>query len=173
MIGLERYAPKQADSWSWNLATLAHVAQIVALSEQQFQQEISDTFTPSPEALARNVSIATIKQWHNKNEEQIIVALNKQTGDVMAWAWLARGCYLPYAVEELAEAKIAHIDQAVSTISRTRIMAQILHQWHIWCELNQIPVLVSSTIRADQAGFLRLHQQAGFTIRGSYAFKRI
>ena len=173
MIGLERYAPKDSDTWSWHLATLAQVADMVALSEQQFQHEIANTFTPSPEALARNVSIATIKQWHNKNEEQIIVAANKQDGHVMAWAWLARGCYLPYATEELAEAKIAHIDQAVNTVSRTRIMAQILHQWQIWCELNHIPVLVSSTIRSDQAGFLRLHEQAGFTIRGSYAFKRI
>jgi len=33
-------------------------------------------------------------------------------------------------------------------------------------------VLISSTIRADQAGFLRLHEQAGFTIRGSIAYRK-
>jgi hypothetical protein len=28
-------------------------------------------------------------------------------------------------------------------------------------------------MRADQGGFLRLHERLGYTVRGSYAYKRL
>jgi hypothetical protein len=52
-------------------------------------------------------------------------------------------------------------------------MAQILQQWHMWCITGGIPVLVSTSIREDQAGFMHLHQTAGFVIRGSFAYLKV
>ena len=73
----------------------------------------------------------------------------------------------------MAEAKFAHIDLSLPVVARVRIMAQILQQWVLWCQICGIPVLVSTTIREDQSGFLKLHDQAGFKRRGSFAYLRI
>jgi hypothetical protein len=62
---------------------------------------------------------------------------------------------------------------SLSVRSRIRLVREMIEQWELWCRCSGIGVLVSSTIRQDQTGFLRLHEQAGFTIRGSMAFKRI
>jgi hypothetical protein len=79
---------------------------------------------------------------------------------------------MPYATEECAEGQFCHVDLNLPSIARIRVLAQVLQQWLLFCQIQQIPVLISSTIRADQAGFLRLHEQAGFTIRGSIAYTR-
>ena len=72
----------------------------------------------------------------------------------------------------MAEAKFAHIDLSLPVVTRVRLMAQILQQWVLWCQICGIPVLVSTTIREDQTGFLKLHDQAGFKRRGSFAYLR-
>jgi hypothetical protein len=78
-----------------------------------------------------------------------------------------------YAAEEAAAASFAHMDMRLPLRTRITLMAQILQQWHLWCQVWSIPILISSTIREDQQGFINLHRAAGFAVRGSMAFQRI
>ena len=80
---------------------------------------------------------------------------------------------MPYAHDECAEAAFAHIDLKLPLRTRITLMAQILQQWILWCQICQIPVLVSTTIREDQQGFMRLHDRLGFKRHGSFAYRRI
>jgi hypothetical protein len=91
----------------------------------------------------------------------------------MAYAWLERGKFVAYSREEIAEAKVVHVDLTLPTTTKIRLVAQVLQQWILWTQLHAIPVLVSNTVRQEQKGFLKLHEDFGFTIRGSYAFKRL
>ena len=168
---LEKYRPSQKDTWQWQQAELQDVDSMVNMSVKLFQIEIEDVFTPDPDMLAKNVAIAIIKQKFNPLEEQIIVA--KENNQVIAWAWIVRGVYVNYAQEEMADARIAHLDLAMPSRKRVTILAQILQQWEMWCQLCSIPVLSSSTIRSDQGAFLNLHRAAGFTVRGSIAYKKV
>jgi len=168
---LEKYQPSARDTWSWRQAGLHDVDPMVTMAVEQFQIEIEDVFTPDPDMLAKNIAIAVIRQRFNPIEEQIIVA--EESGKVIAWAWIVRGVYVNYAREEMADARIAHLDLNMPVRKRITLLAQILQQWELWCEICGIPILSSSTIRSDQGAFLHLHQQAGFTIRGSIAYKRI
>ena len=168
---LQQYLPSGRDTWTWHLAQPSHVIPIVALADQQYGPEVDEIFTTDPRIMARHVHLAITEQTYDHSRQQIIVA-EDSAGIVMAWAWLGRGVYMPYAAEECAEGKFIHMDLNLPASTRIRITAQVLQQWILWCQIQQIPVLVSSTIRADQAGFLRLHQQAGFTIRGSVAYRR-
>lgn len=168
---LEKYKPSPKDTWLWRQAGLHDIDQMISMAVAQFQCEIEDVFTPDPDMLAKNIAIAVIKQKFNPIEEQIIVAVE---GDcVIAWAWIVRGVYVNYAKEEMADARIAHLDLTMPARKRITLLAQILQQWELWCKICQVPILSSSTIRSSQGAFLKLHQEAGFTVRGSIAYKKI
>ena len=150
---LSQYAPSDRDTWAWVPAQLMDIPDIVAIAESQYQIEIEKIFTPTPALLMRNIGHAIFKQNYNSLDEQIIVARDI-SGRLLAWAWLERGGYVPYAPEEIAEAKFAHMALDLPIRTRIRLLAQILQQWELWCKICGIPVLISTTIREDQAGFM-------------------
>jgi len=170
---LEKYLPSERDSWAWRHADLHDVPEIVDMAESMFQPEITEVFTPDRRKLTKHLAQAIIAQTYNNLEQQIIVARDKTTDSLVAWAWLGRGGYTMYAPEEFAEAHFAHIDLSLSTRTRVTVMAQILQQWRLWCIMAGTPVLVSTSIREDQAGFMNLHKSAGFLVRGSFAYLKV
>ena len=172
-MNLTRYLPSDRDTWTWRLAEPRDVMAITLMADQIYSDEISDIFTKNPARMAHHVHMAITDQTYDLSHQQIIVAIDKTTNALMAYAWITRGSYTPYAAEEMATAEFAHIDLSLPTASRVRIMAQILQQWQLWCQIYLIPVLVSTTIRADQTGFIRLHEAMGFKIRGSFAYLKI
>jgi predicted trehalose synthase len=169
---LEQYKPSAKDTWEWTLARVSDVDEIVALAQGQFQKEIDKFFTPEPMRYATNVIHACVNQSFDKLSEQIIVARNVH-GKLLAYAWIQRGQFMPYAPEEIAEARFVHLDLNLSSRTRITLLAQILQQWELWALICGIPVLCSSTIRGHQDAFLKLHEQAGYTLKGSIAFKRL
>jgi len=173
MNGTEKYLPKATDTWTWQLASYADVPELVALAVAEYQKEIVGLLEPSPEAFRYNLTQAINEQQYHLSREQVIVARNKATGALMAYAWCKRGHYTPYSTEEMAEAAIAHVDLALPIRTRITILAQMLHQWILWCHICGIKVLVSSSIRQEQTAFLRLHEQFGFRLVGLLAMKRI
>lgn len=155
----------------WRLATTADAESILEIAQQHFQHEIFDIFVPDPPRYLQHVLIAIIEQSFDLLSTQLIVA--EQNNQVIAYSWLKRNNYMTYAKEEVAEVLFAHCRLNLSARSRITLVKQMIQQWELWCKLAGVPVLVSSTIRSDQTGFLRLHEQMGFTVRGSMAFKRI
>jgi len=101
------------------------------------------------------------------------VCRSTNTGALLAYNWIKRGARTPYSRDELAEAQIAHIDLALPTRTRIKLMNQTLWYWETWAQACAIPVVVSTTIRADSEGYLRLHERAGYTIRSGIAYKRV
>jgi len=170
---LEKFSPGTRDTWFWHRAGIFDVSDIVLLAQRQFQREIESVFTPDPEFYAHNVTLACVNQNFDASKCQLIIARDITTKKLLAYAWLARGIYMPYARDECAEAAFLHMDLNLPLRQRITLMAQILQQWQLWCQVNSIPVLVSSSIREDQTGFMNLHKDAGFDIRGSIAYKKI
>ena len=173
MIGLEKYLPSDRDTWQWRLAQLSDVPAIVAMAEKHFQLEMEQIITPDPALFARNIAIAVVTQMHSLTQEQVLVARDKNTDQLQAWTWISRGIFTPYSQDEMAEAKFIHCDLTLPLRSRITITAQALQQWYLWCMIGNIPVLVSSSIRSEQSAFMRLHETAGFSVRGSTAYIRI
>lgn len=167
------FSPSERDSWAWKAATIRDIPEIVLMAEQLFQSEIDKVFTPDRIFYAYNLELATVLQKYNRTQCLLTVARNKDSNKLMAYGWLGRGSFTQYSRDEMAEAKFAHCDLALPVRTRITLIAQLLEQWQAWCMLNSIPVLVSTSIREDQKAFLRLHEQLGFTIRGSIAYKRI
>ena len=173
MIALEQYLPGPRDTWTWRQARIGDVTDIVAMAETNFQSEMEKILTPDPALFARNIAIAIITQMHSLTQEQVLVARDQVTDTLVAWSWISRGSYTTYSRDEMAEARFVHCDLQLPIRTRITLTAQVLHQWYLWCMTGGVPVLVSSTIRADQSAFMRLHERAGFTVRGSMAYIRV
>lgn len=170
---LEKYSHREQDIWRWHLAGVNDIGAIVDLAHYQFENEIDQIFTPDQNLFARNIGVAAVTQAFDRSQTQLLIAKHRDTNEIFAYSWLNRNIYMPYASEECAEAAFLHMDMRLSVRTRICLMSQIIQQWILWCQIWQIPILVSSTIRGDQRAFLSLHQQAGFSVRGSIAYMRI
>ena len=167
------FTHKSTDPWTWTQAIHTDVEEILDLVEQNYQQEITGIFTPNRTRLTYHLHDAILDQSYRLGRGNISVAKDRETKKVIAWSWVERGKYMPYSDEELAVAEFAHIDLNLSTRKRITLCSQILDIWILWCELNKIPVLCSTSIREDQQAFMHLHDQHGFSRRGSFAYRRI
>ena len=170
---IKRFQHSPADPWQWDRAVAWDAADIVAMAEEQFQQEVDQIFQISPDAYRYAIDLATVNQRHNLAHEQLTVARVKSTGKLAAYAWITRGSRPPYSLEETAEGRMLHLDLALPEITRIRLTVQALTHWELWARACAIPVLVSSTIRSDSHTFLRLHEQLGYSCRGNICYKRI
>lgn len=146
------------------------VEDIIAMMISHFQTEIDQIFVPNPSKM-RYELYSNILKANYANTSFINVA--KQDDKIIAWNLFTRGHYTPYSNEEIACAEFIHTDLSLSARIKAKLVAQSLEMAIAWCHLNTIPVLNSTSIRQDQAAFMRLHELYGFIIRGSFAYKKI
>jgi hypothetical protein len=174
-----KYAHTDKDTWTWYLAYLNDSNEIERLIEEQYESEVDPMFisdylqTLDKPRTRMEVESAMIRQRHSLETDQVIVAKDKTTNKLLAWAWVGRGRYSHFSKKEMAEAKFAHIDLNLPLRTRIKLTYQIIHHWILWCHLHRIPILVSTSMRAEYEGFMKIHKTLGFLVRGSIAWKRI
>jgi len=155
----------------WRLAHGGDVAAIVQMAVRGFQSEIDQIFQPDTVAYSRNVTLAVIRQFYGPQSELFSVAYE---GDrLVAYVWAGRNERAPWSDDEMVVVRMAHVDLGLPIRTRIRLVQDMINLWEQWALLCQVPIVCSSTVRADQAGFLRIHAQAGYDVRGSYAYKRM
>jgi hypothetical protein len=49
----------------------------------------------------------------------------------------------------------------------------MIRMWEVWAKACEIKIICSTTMRGDQAAFMHLHSDAGYSVRGSIAYKRL
>jgi len=166
-----KYTHSNQDPWSWVRPTHQDVPAIVELSDRTDSQDIVGILTKNPTRLHYHLHQSILETAYGFNKQ--LVSIARQDDQIIAWSWLTRDKFSPYADEEMAIAEICTVAPELPVKSKIKLIAQTLDIWSAWCLLNGIPVLTSNTIRAEQSAFMRLHEQAGFTIRGSFAYRRI
>lgn len=170
---MNRLAYTDTDAWQWRPAEYADVEAILDLVDQNYSHEITGILTPNRPRMAYHLNKAILQQTFEPHTCLLTVAVDRHSNILRAWTWLERGKWTVYASEEMAVAEFVHVDLALSVRDRIRLCYQTLELWIKWCKILNIPVLCSTTIRDDQQAFMRLHQQAGFAVRGSFAYLRI
>jgi hypothetical protein len=156
---------------AWRRAQAADVPGIVTLADQFYSGEVEgQIFTKSPTRLHYHLQQAILTQTYMPTKTCVLVAGNDT---ISAWSWLETGSFTPYSDDEMAVAEFLHIDLNLPARLRVDLIRTCLDLWRVFCREAGIPVLVSTTIRADQSAFMRLHERAGFTVRGSVAYLRI
>jgi hypothetical protein len=141
------------------------------MAERDFQTEIDGVFRADPVAYARNVTTAVVQQFYIPHQELLMVARN-QHDQLLAYVWVVRET-APWSDEVMAATRMVHVDLALSTRHRIRLVQQMIGLWEVWARESGIAIVCSTTMRRDTAGFLRIHAAAGYDVRGSIAYRRL
>jgi len=163
------YMTKQ--TWTWNTAAGPDVADIVAMAVGHFQTEIDQLFYPDPIAYSRNLTLAIVNQFYLPGTEMLKVCRD-QDGQLIGYVWAHRST-APWSDDPMCSVRMVHVDLSLSARDRIQIIKEMIMHWELWCHESGIPVVCSTTMRGDQAGFMRIHERMGYDIRGSYAYKRL
>jgi len=155
----------------WTLAHPLHdVDDIVEMADSVFGTEADGILTRDRNVFRKNVTVATTVQLFDKGKEFIAVC---RDGDkLLGYCWFDRGGYTTYANEEISNAKFHHLDLTLSPRLRVRLINAMIDQHLLWAHAWGIPVVCSTSIRAEHDGFMKIHKKRGFTVNGSYAWIR-
>lgn len=164
--------PEQ-DTWAWNKAKYEEVEEILDLIAANYEMEVAGILSGSRPRMALHLYKALLTQAFEPWSNLVLTCRDKTSNKLLAWSWLERGKYTPFAPEEMSCAEFLHIDLSVSLRNRMTLTAQCINLWEAWSRDCGIPVITSTTIRQEQRGFLRLHEKLGYTVRGSIAYKRL
>jgi hypothetical protein len=159
-------------TYIWRPATGQDVTAIVALAEANFQTEIDTIFTPEPITYSRNITLAIINQFYKPTTELFSVAV-EPTGNLLAYTWAKTNDYAPWSDDKMVGVRMAHLDLGLSSRDRIQLLKDMIQLWEGFALLSESPIICSTTMRNDQTAFLKLHQRAGYDVRGSYAYKRL
>jgi len=170
---LERYQHTESDPWRWRPAAGPDTEAITAMALEHFGLETDRIFDNDPIEYSRNVLLATVNQFYSPKRELISVAEHAETGQILAYTWAIRGQYSPWSTEEQACVRIAHVNMRISTRARIHLLAQMIRMWETWARACEIKIVCSTTVRGDQTAFMHLHADAGYSVRGSIAYKRL
>ncbi len=172
-INLERYAHTAADPWRWRPAAGPDTEAITAMAQTHFGLETDRIFANDPIEYSRNVLLATVNQFYNPLKELLSVAVHTETEQIIAYTWAMRGQYAPWSSEEMVAIRIAHVNLRLSQRGRIHLLAQMIRMWEVWANACEVRIICSTTMRGDQAAFMHLHRDAGYSVRGSIAYKRL
>jgi hypothetical protein len=156
----------------WTLAhPLSDVEDIVWLTDTFFKHEADGMLTTSKDFFRRNVTVTATMQVFDKSKEFLAVC---RTGDerLLGYCWFDRGGYTTYSTEEISNAKFHHLDLSLPVKTRVRLIHEMIDQHILWANLWGIPIICSTSIRAEHDGFMKIHKKRGFTVNGSYAWLR-
>jgi len=183
---IARFAPhwnSMEKNWEWSLAHPLHdVEDIVKLSDNNFGCEADGILRRDKQVFRHRLTVATTEQLFNKGREFIAVCRSTDIVDVgiaktredklLAFCWFDRGGYTTYSNEEISNAKFHHLDLTLSARMRVVLLNEMIDQHILWAHTWSIPVVCSTSIRAEHSGFMKMHKKRGFTVNGSYAWIR-
>jgi hypothetical protein len=159
--------------YTWHPASGTDIPAIVTIAETHFQSEIDDIFQPDPIAYSRNVATAVVNQFYTPGSELLTVAKSTETGGILAYLWTIRNQRAPWSDEEMSMTRMIHVDMGLSNRVRVRLVQDMIDIQEAWCGAYGIAIVCSTTMRHEQAGFLELHRRAGYSVRGSYCYRRL
>lgn len=155
----------------WTLAHPLHdVDDIVEMADSVFGKEADGIVTRDRNVFRYRVTMAATEQLFNKGREFLAVCRDGER--LLAYCWFDRGGYTTYSSEEISNAKFHHVDLNLPAKQRVRLINEMIDQHILWAHTWGIPVICSTSIRAEHNGFMRIHEKRGFTVNGSYAWIR-
>lgn len=164
----------------WSLANPLHdVDDIVEMADSFFGHEADGIVTRSRAVFRHRVTVACTEQLFNKSREFIavcrqipLVDLNDGNTKLLGFCWFDRGGYTTYSNEEISNAKFHHLDLSLPVRNRVRLVNEMIDQHILWAHTWGVPIVCSTSIRAEHDGFMKIHAKRGFTVNGSYAWIR-
>lgn len=156
--------------YTWNLATPADSQDIMNLN-LMVQYEVDTIFNFNPNVLSHHIVTALVNQFYS-GKSDLVATARDENNRLLAYTWVKTGERSMWSNEEVAVVRMAHVDPNLSVRRRILLLDDMIELWERFAQLHDIPIIHSNTLRIEQAVFLKLHSRAGYTIRGSTAYKR-
>jgi hypothetical protein len=157
----------------WKLAEIGDTNDIVSMAQRHFETEIDVIFTPSVPTMTRNVTFAIMNQIYYPGSEMITVCRAQDDNKLLAYTWAKSNDRACWSDDPMICVRMAHVDLSLSARERVKMVQDMMTHWEKLAAYSGNMIICSTTMRHDQAGFLRLHERAGYSVRGSYAYKRL
>ena len=161
-----------APTWNWQPASGLHVKDIVLIAQDHFQFEIDQIFTPCAVTYSHNITLAVVNQFYGPNHVLLWAAITPEQR-VLAYTWAIRGQRAEWSDNEMIVIRMAHVAMGLSARVRILMIRQMFDIWEDFARRCGVAIICSTTMRHSQSVFLRMHAQAGYDVRGSYAYKRL
>jgi hypothetical protein len=159
--------------YSWRLSEIADIDDIVAMAQQHFEGEIDDIFTPQVPTMLRNVTFAIMSQIYYPGSQMISVCREEETNRLLAYTWAKSNDRSCWSDDPMICVCMAHVDLTLPARLRVRLVRDMMSHWERLAAYSGNKIICSTTMRHDQDGFLKLHERAGYSVRGSYAYKKL
>jgi hypothetical protein len=157
-------------NYTWNYATTADAGDIMELN-LLVQFEVDTIFNFNPNVLSHHIVTALVNQFYTGRTDLVATARD-DNNKLLAYTWVKTGEQSLWSTEEVARCHMAHVDPNLSVRSRILLLKDMLDIWERFAQIHNIPIIYSNTLRHEQTVFLKLHQRAGYTLRGSAAYKK-
>ena len=158
--------------WTWTRAVGTDVTEIGDIARTHFKGEIDHVFCLDEIAFNRNLTTDIVKQFYNPGMALVTVARDSNNR-LLGYTWAERGQRAVWSDEEMICVKMVHVDLDLSSRDRIRLIQEMMEQWEVWAAYCGVDIICSTTMRYDQAGFLKLHARNGYSVRGSICYKRL
>lgn len=159
--------------YNWRLADIGDTNDIVAMAKQHFEQEIDDIFTPDVPTMTRNVTFAVMNQIYYPGSHLLTVCRENNTNRLLAYTWAKSGDRACWSDDPMVVVCMVHVDLTLPSRSRIQLIRDMMLHWEKFAQYAGNKIICSTTMRHEQAAFLKLHERAGYSVRGSYAYKRL
>jgi hypothetical protein len=157
--------------YSWQPAVGADIADISAMTWMSINQ-VDMIYTMNQAAFNKNITHAIVNQMYNPASELVSVARNT-AGQLLAYTWAKTGERSCWSTDDVVSVCMALVDPALPMRLRIRLVTDEIMIWEQFAKYAGVSIICSTTMRKDQSAFLRLHEQLGYDVRGSFAYKRV
>jgi hypothetical protein len=159
-------------NYTWTFAHLTDVNDIVNMAEQHFQQEIDLIFKPEPPVYARNLAYAVFNQTYYPGSELLTIA-RSDDNTLLAYNWAKSNDRAFWSDDCMINVRMVHLNLELSARLRVKLIKDMMDQWEELARFSKNPIICSTTMRHSQDAFLKLHEKNGYSVRGSYAYKKV
>ena len=158
--------------YTWALAGAPDIEDIVKMAQTHFQSEIDTIFNPEPVTLSRNLTHAVVNQYYRPGTELVAIARDS-AGKLLAYTWAFANDRACWSDDNMVSVRMVHLDLTLSPRLRIKIIKEMMEHWERFANYAGNDIICSTTMRHDQDAFLKLHERNGYSVRGSYAYKKL
>ena len=157
----------------WRLADMSDTNDIVSMAQRHFEAEIDNIFRPEVPTMTRNVTFAIMNQIYYPGSQMITVCRAKDDNRLLAYTWAKSNDRACWSDDPMVCVCMAHVDLSLPSRLRIRLVKDMMDHWERLAAYSGNKIICSTTMRHEQDAFLKLHERNGYSVRGSYAYKKL
>lgn len=103
----------------------------------------------------------------------ITVCREDESERLLAYTWAKSGDRACWSDDPMICVRMVHVDLSLPARTRIKLIRDMMSHWERLAAYSGNRIICSTTMRHEQDAFLKLHTKAGYSVRGSYAYKKL